>query len=76
MRPGLHRLRACAVLLKAGIFATYDARVGSKSTSKHRRLMLNDQTFAKVNDFDLRDWINIARNQVAGETECSVRKCL
>ena len=35
-----------------------------------RRLMLNDQTFAKVNDFDLRDWINIARNQVAGETEC------
>jgi hypothetical protein len=35
-----------------------------------RRLLLNDQTFVKVNEFDLRDWVNIARNQLAGETEC------
>lgn len=35
-----------------------------------RRLLLNDQTFAKTNDFDLKDWINIARGQVAGESEC------
>lgn len=34
-----------------------------------RRLLLNDQTFARVNDFDLRDWIGVARNQVAGEDE-------
>lgn len=35
-----------------------------------RRLLLNDQNFAKYNDFDLRDFINIARGQVAGEGEC------
>ena len=34
-----------------------------------RRLLLNDQTFARFNDFDLRDWIGIARRQVAGEDE-------
>lgn len=35
-----------------------------------RRLLLNDQTFAKYNDFDLQDWVNVARGQVAGESEC------
>jgi hypothetical protein len=35
-----------------------------------RRLLTNDQTFAKYNDFDLRDWVGIARNQIAGESEC------
>jgi hypothetical protein len=34
------------------------------------RLLKNDQTFAKVNTFDLYDWINIARGQIAGESEC------
>jgi hypothetical protein len=34
------------------------------------RLMLNDQSFNKVNTYDLHDWINVARNQVAGESEC------
>lgn len=35
-----------------------------------RRITLDDQAFAKVNDFDLRDWINISRSQIAGESEC------
>lgn len=35
-----------------------------------RRITMNDQTFAKVNDFDLRDWVNVARGQIAGESEC------
>ena len=35
-----------------------------------RRITMNDQTFAKVNDFDLVDWINIARGQIATESEC------
>jgi len=35
-----------------------------------RRIAMNDQVFAKVIDADLRDWINIARGQVAGESEC------
>jgi hypothetical protein len=34
------------------------------------RLLLNDPTFAKFNDFDLVTWINIGRGQVAGEGEC------
>lgn len=34
------------------------------------RRLLNDQIFARVNDFDLRDYINIARGQVAGQGEC------
>ncbi len=33
------------------------------------RRLLNDATFAKFNDFDLLDWINIARNQIAAEGE-------
>ncbi len=35
-----------------------------------RRITMNDQTFAKVNDYDLQDWINIARGQIAIESEC------
>lgn len=35
-----------------------------------RRLLGNDQTFARFNDADLKDWINIARGQVAAEGEC------
>jgi hypothetical protein len=34
------------------------------------RRLLNDQVFARVNDFDLRDFINVARGQVAGQGEC------
>ena len=35
-----------------------------------RRIMLNDQRFERVNNFDLVDWVNIARGQVAAESEC------
>lgn len=35
-----------------------------------RRLLLNDQTFARFNDFDGKDWINTARGQIAAESEC------
>jgi hypothetical protein len=34
------------------------------------RRLLNDQTFARINDFDLRDYINVARGQIAGQSEC------
>jgi hypothetical protein len=34
------------------------------------RRLLDDVTFVKVNDFDLRDWINLARGQVAGQGKC------
>lgn len=34
------------------------------------RRLLNDVAFVKVNDFDLRDWINLARGQVAGQGKC------
>jgi hypothetical protein len=34
------------------------------------RRFLNDVTFVKYDDFDLRDWINQARGQIAGEAEC------
>jgi hypothetical protein len=33
------------------------------------RRLLNDATFARVNDFDLRDYINIGRRQVAAQSE-------
>lgn len=33
------------------------------------RRLLNDSSFVRFNDFDLRDWINIARSQVAAECE-------
>lgn len=33
------------------------------------RLLLNDVTFARFNDFDLRRFINLARSQIAGEGE-------
>jgi hypothetical protein len=33
------------------------------------RRLLNDAGFTKFNDFDLRDWINIGRNQAAAEGE-------
>lgn len=35
-----------------------------------RRLAGNDQMFARINDFDLRDWVNVARGQIAGEAKC------
>lgn len=41
--------------------------------SQYQRLtrrMVNDPTFARINDFDLRDYINIARAQVAADGEC------
>lgn len=34
------------------------------------RRLLNDVVFAQFNDFDLVDWVNIARQQIAGEGEC------
>lgn len=34
------------------------------------RRLLNDQSFARINDFDLRDYINIGRGQIAGQGEC------
>ncbi len=34
------------------------------------RRLLNDQTFVQFNDFDLKDWINIARGQIAADGEC------
>jgi hypothetical protein len=34
------------------------------------RRLLNDQTFARVNNFDLIDYINFARGQVATDGEC------
>lgn len=38
-----------------------------------RRLLQNDQQFVQFNDYDLRDWINIARGQIAAESE-SIRR--
>lgn len=41
--------------------------------SQYQRLtrrLLSDPTFARINDFDLRDYINIARAQVAADGEC------
>lgn len=41
--------------------------------SQYQRLtrrLLSDPTFARINDFDLRDYINIARSQVAIDGEC------
>lgn len=34
------------------------------------RRYLKDENFARFNNFDLRDWINQARGQIAGEAEC------
>ena len=34
------------------------------------RRLLNDAGFARFNDFDLREWVGIARGQIAGEGEC------
>jgi hypothetical protein len=34
------------------------------------RLLLNDPTFIRFNDFDFQTWINTARGQIAGESEC------
>ena len=34
------------------------------------RRLLNDQGFAQFNEFDLRDWVNTARQQIAAEGEC------
>lgn len=41
--------------------------------SQYQRLtrrLVNDPTFARINDFDLRDYINIGRAQVAADGEC------
>ena len=34
------------------------------------RRLANDQTFARIDDFDLRDYINLARAQTAADGEC------
>jgi len=34
------------------------------------RRMLNDAAFARLSDFDLRDYINVARGQIASQAEC------
>lgn len=34
------------------------------------RRLLNDQTFARVNDFDIRDFVNTARGQIAVQGDC------
>ncbi len=34
------------------------------------RRLLADQTVARFNEYDLKDWVNIGRGQVAGESEC------
>lgn len=34
------------------------------------RLIINDPTFAKLNDFDVASYVNTARGQIAGEAEC------
>ncbi len=40
------------------------------SYQQRARLILSDPAFARFNDFDLRDFCNTARGQIAGEAEC------
>lgn len=37
---------------------------------KLTRRLMDDLTFARLNDFDLRDYINVARGQIAGQALC------